>query len=73
MEKLITQEIEEIIAPGEKLVADASISDNSLGHERDQELVSVTARGGQLIRRLYGSDSQYFQTFNPLRRMKISP
>ena len=63
MDKLITQEIEDIVATGEKLVADASISNSGLGHERVQELMSITARGGQLIRRLYGSDSQYFQTF----------
>ncbi len=63
MDKLITQEIEEIIATGEKLAADASIADYNLGHERVQELTSITARGGQLIRRLYGSDSQHFQTF----------
>ena len=64
MDKRITQEIESLIATGEKLVADASVSDSGLGHERVQELMSFTARGGQLIRRLYGSDSQHFQMFN---------
>lgn len=63
MDKLITQEIEEIIATGEKLVADASVSENWLTYDRVQELMSITARGGQLIRRLYGPDSQYFQMF----------
>ena len=63
MDKLITQEIEELVSTGEKLVADASISDSGLGHKRVQELASITARGGQLIARLYGSDSHYFQTF----------
>ena len=64
MDELITQEIEELVTTGEKLVADASASSNrSLGHERVQELMSITARGGQLIKRLYGSDSQHFQTF----------
>ena len=63
MDELITQEIEEIIATGEKLVADASASQNYLSHERVQELTSITARGGQLITRLYGSDSHYFQRF----------
>ena len=63
MDTLITQEIEEIIATGEKLAAAASASKLALGHERVQELTSITARGGQLIARLYGSDSHYFQTF----------
>ena len=63
MNKLITKEIEELVSTGEKLVADASISGSGLGHERVQELASITARGGQLITRLYGSDSHYFQTF----------
>ena len=60
MDKLITQEIEELVATGEKLAADASVSERSLGPERIQELLSITARGGQLIDRLYGSDSHYF-------------
>ena len=63
MDKLITQEIEELVSTGEKLVADASGSGLPLGHERVQELASITARGGQLIARLYGSDSLYFQRF----------
>lgn len=63
MDQLITQEIEDLISTGEKLAADASVSDSSLGHNRVQELASITARGGQLIARLYGSDSHYFQTF----------
>ena len=63
MDKLITQEIEELVSTGEKLVEDASISDSGLGHKRVQELASITARGGQLIARLYGADSHCFQTF----------
>ena len=63
MDKLITQEIEDLVATGEKLVADASVSQYWLSHERVQELTSITARGGQLITRLYGSDSHYFQRF----------
>ncbi len=64
MDELITQEIADLISTGEKLVADASISsDKILGHERVQELASITARGGQLITRLYGSDSHNFQMF----------
>ena len=61
MDKLITQEIEDIVAMGEKLAADASVSGSELGPDRVQELMSITARGGQLITRLYGSESHYFQ------------
>lgn len=70
MEKLIIQEIEDLVRTGEKLAADASVSDSSLGHERVQELMSITTRGGQLIVRLYGSDSQYFQTFKSVMEDK---
>ena len=63
MDQLITKEIEKLVSTGEKLVADASVAHSSLGHERVQELASITARGGQLITRLYGSDSHYFQMF----------
>ena len=66
MDKRITQEIESLIATGEKLVADASIAKRALGHDRVQELMSITARGGQLITRLYGSDSHYFQMFKTI-------
>ncbi len=61
MDELITREIEEIIATGEKLAADASVSGRDLGPERIQELLSITARGGQLIDRLYSSGSHYSQ------------
>ena len=70
MDELITQEIEEIVATGEKLAADASTSGRQLGPERVQELMSITARGGQLIRRLYGSDSQHCQTFESATETK---
>ena len=70
MDKLITQEIESLIATGEKLVADASVSERSLGHERVQELMSITARGGQLITRLYSSDSHYFQMFTSVMQVR---
>ena len=70
MDKLITQEIEEIVATGEKLAADASVSDFALGPDRVQELMSIAARGGQLITRLYGSDSPYFQLLKTATQVK---
>lgn len=70
MDELITQEIEDLVATGERLAADASTSGNGLGHDRVQELASITARGGQLITRLYGSDSHCFQTFKAATQVK---
>ena len=70
MDELITQEIEDLVATGERLAANASTSENELGHDRVQELASITARGGQLITRLYGSDSHYFQTFKAATQVK---
>ena len=69
MDKLIIQEIEDLVRTGEKLAADASVSGSGLGHERVQELMSITARGGQLIARLYGSDSHYFQMFTSVTQV----
>ena len=63
MNEMIIKEVGDLIAVGEKLSKDASTSGDCLGNERIQELLSMTARGGQLITRLYGDDSQYFQMF----------
>lgn len=70
MDELITREIEEIAATGEKLATDASVSDFALGPDRVQELMSIAARGGQLITRLYGSDSHYFQLLKAATQVK---
>ena len=70
MDKLITPEIEDLVATGEKLAADASVAQRALGHDRVQELMSITARGGQLITRLYDSDSHYFQMFTSATQVK---
>lgn len=71
MYQLVTKEIEDLIATGEKLAADASVARDYLGHERVQELLSITARGGQLITRLYGADSHYFQLFQSVTKIPI--
>lgn len=63
MNQLVTEEIEDLIAVGEKLAEDSSVARSTLGPKRVQELMSITARGGQLISRLYGSESHYFQMF----------
>jgi len=53
---------------GDKLSLDASRSGEELGQDRVQELISITARGGQLISNLYGSDSHYMEMFKaPLK------
>ena len=63
MHDSIAREIENLVTVGERLVMDASVSGNNLGHDRIQELMSIAARGGQLISRLYGHDSHYFKMF----------
>jgi uncharacterized protein YutE (UPF0331/DUF86 family) len=59
MNDRIVAEVDELVAIAEKLSQDASQSDSSLGHERIEELSTIASRGGQLILRLYGQDSQY--------------
>ena len=68
MNEQIIQELEEIIAIGEKLIADASVAKDELGHERIQELRSIVARGGQLIERLYGSNSYFSEQFKTVTK-----
>jgi hypothetical protein len=58
---VIVAEIDELVTIGEKLSRDASRSDSGLGPERIEELSAIVSRSGQLIRRLYGTDSQYQQ------------
>ena len=70
MDKLITQEIEDLVATGEELVRDACGAGTALAHDRIQELMSITARGGQLIARLYGSDSHYFEMFKTVTQTR---
>lgn len=55
----LISEIDELVVIAEKLSRDASRSGSMLGAERIEELSAVASRGGQLIRRLYGQDSQY--------------
>jgi hypothetical protein len=58
---LIAREINGLVAVAEKLARDASRSADGLGNDRIEELSTLAARGGQMIRRLYGSDSLYEQ------------
>lgn len=55
----VTAEISDLVSIGEKLARDAASSGSGLGSERIEELMSIASRGGQLIRRLYGTESQY--------------
>ena len=63
MDKIIHKEIEELIIVADRLVARASVSGSSLEHECVQDLSSIAVRGGQLINRLYGPESQYAEMF----------
>ncbi len=59
IDKIIQKEIDALITTSDELVEEASISDSGLGHESVQRLTSIAVRGGQLIDRLYGSESQH--------------
>jgi hypothetical protein len=52
-------EIDELVTIAERLSRDAARADSNLGPERIEELSAIASRGGQLILRLYGSQSQY--------------
>jgi len=61
--QIIEKEVASLIATGEKLSAEAAVARSALGNEKIQELLSMTARGGQLITRLYGKESQYYEMY----------
>ena len=63
MNQLIEEEVAALIDVGEKLSAEAATAGSSLGNDKIQELLSMTARGGQLITRLYGKESQYYEMY----------
>lgn len=63
MNPIVTKEVRTLIEVAEKLSADASVASDELPHQRVEEWLGVVARGGQLITKLYGSDSHYFATF----------
>jgi len=63
MNPIIAKEVRTLIEIAEKLSADASVARSHLPDQRVQELLGVVARGGQLITKLYGSESHYFATF----------
>jgi hypothetical protein len=55
----LVREIDELVAIGERLSRDASHSRGYLGPDRVEELGAIVSRGGQIIQRLYGQDSEY--------------
>ena len=57
-QNLIT-EIDTLVQIAERLARDAESSERGLRSERVEELSSIAVRGGQMIRKLYGSGSQY--------------
>jgi hypothetical protein len=59
----LTNEVDALVESVGRLSREAATSGRELGPERIEELSSIAARGGQLIRRLYGIGSQYDQNF----------
>jgi hypothetical protein len=68
-EKLIA-EVDALVQTAEGLSRDAAASPRDLGPERIQELSSVAVRGGQTIQKLYGSTSQYAQSWKTVLATK---
>jgi hypothetical protein len=60
---VLTHEVDDLVTMAERLSRDAASSGYELGPNRVTELLSVASRGGQLIRRLYGSGSHYESSF----------
>jgi len=67
--KLIA-EIDALVQIAERLARDAASSEEWLGSERVEELSSIAVRGGQMIRKLYGSGSQYDQNWQQVLNTK---
>lgn len=59
IQQAISLEIDDLVLRVEKLAQTASQARSSLGAEAITELSSLAARSGQLIRKLYGMNSQY--------------
>ena len=70
MDKIIQQEIKELIFTSDMLIEEASTSHSWLGHESIEELTSISVRGGQLIDRLYGPESQYAKMYQSVLETK---
>ena len=68
--EILKTEIDELAALAQQLAHDASRSSASLGADRIGELGTIAARGGQLVRRLYGAGSQYEQNLNRVMQDK---
>jgi hypothetical protein len=56
-------EVDDLVNAAEQLSRAAASAGSQLGPEWIEMLSSIAARGGQMIRRLYGAGSQYDQNF----------
>ena len=59
LKERVTREVDDMVAVSQKLARDAATARSALGPDRIEELMSISSRAGQLIRRLYGPGSQY--------------
>jgi hypothetical protein len=59
----VTREINELVALATTVAHQAAGSSSALAGNSVEQLLSVATRGGQLIRRLYGADSQYYESW----------
>jgi hypothetical protein len=61
-QKFIT-EVDSLVEVAERLSREGAMARSGLGPDRIQELSSIAVRGGQLILKLYGEDSQYARSW----------
>jgi hypothetical protein len=59
----VTREINELVVLATAVCRQAAGASSALAGNAVEQLLSVATRGGQLIRRLYGADSQYYESW----------
>jgi hypothetical protein len=69
-QSLAEQEINDLVDLGNGLVQEAAAADSTLKGEPITRMMMWASRGGQLIQKLYGKDSEYFRTFTTIRKDK---
>jgi hypothetical protein len=69
-QSLVEKEIQELIKLGDELVCQAAGAPSWLHGEPVTQMAMWARRGGQLIQRLYGRDSEYFRTFTSILKDK---
>lgn len=67
-QSLVEQEITDLVSLGSALVGLASSAESTLEGEPVTRMMMWATRGGQLIQKLYGKDSEYFRAFAAIQK-----